>query len=233
MAAVTVDSRVLRGTERLLARWRADLARGVRRVGWKVGINEPAIQRHLGIDAEVVGVLTSATELPAGVPHSLAGAARVGVEPELAIVLGRDVRAGATADEARAAVVALAPAIELIDLNAPFDDVERLVADNVYHRGVIFGPMDASRAGASLEGLEVRVEHRGAEHARVRPADALGDVGRLLAHVAAVLGAAGETLAAGDRVISGSLVRAVFVDPGDEVRVDYGLLGALAVAFVD
>jgi 2-keto-4-pentenoate hydratase len=212
-----LDPRVLRGTERLLARWRDDLGRGVRRVGWKVGINEPAVQRHLGIDAEVVGVLTSETVLPAEVPHSLAGSTRVGVEPELAIVLGHEVRAGATPEEARAAVAALGPAIELIDLNAPFDDVERLVAANVYHRGVLFGPVHAE---AGLDDLVVRLEHRGAEVACVRPADALGDVGRVPVRVASILEAAGETLAAGDRVISGSLTRAVFVDPGDEVRVD-------------
>jgi 2-keto-4-pentenoate hydratase len=225
-----LDPRVLRGTARLVARWRADLARGVQRVGWKVGINEPAIQRHLGLDAEVVGVLTSASELPAGVSHSLAGSTRVGVEAELAIVLGRDVRAAAGADAARAAVAALGPAIELIDLNAPFDDVERLVADNVYHRGVLFGPVQAE---AGLDDLVVRLEHRGAEVARVRPVDALGDVGRLLVRVASILEAAGETLAAGDRVISGSLTRAVFVDAGDEVRVDYGPLGTLGVRFTD
>lgn len=223
-----VDARVLRGTERLLARWRADLGRGARRIGWKVGINEPAIQRHLGIDAEVVGVLTSATELSVGVPHSLRGATRVGVEPELALVLGRDVRAADGPDAARAAVTAIGPAIELIDLNAPFDDLERLVADNVYHRGVLFGP---TRDGAALDDLMVRVSHRGADVVRVRPADALGDVGRVLVRVAAVLEAAGERLAAGDRVISGSLTRAVFVDAGDEVRVDYGALGGLGVTF--
>jgi 2-keto-4-pentenoate hydratase len=227
----SVDPRVVRGTERLLERWRVDLARGVRRVGWKVGINERAIQRHLGIEAEVVGVLTSASELMPDTPHSLAGATRVGVEPELAIVLGRDVRAGATPAEARAAVVGLAPAIELIDLNSPFDDVERLIAGNVYHRGVLFGAVEASTSGANLDGLVVRVEHRGAEVARVSAVDALGDVGRLLAHVATTLGAAGQALAAGDRVISGSLARAVFIDAGDEVRVDYGALGVLAMRF--
>jgi len=49
--------------------------------------------------------------------------------------------------------------------------------------------------------------------------------------VATVLDAAGERLLAGDRVISGSLTRAVFVDPGDRVEVDYGPLGTLAVRF--
>jgi len=191
-------------------------------------VTGPRGRRHLGIDAEVVGVLTSATELPAGVAHSLTGATRVGVEPELALVLGREVRAGDGAEAARAAVTALGPALELIDLNAPFDDVERLVADNVYHRGVLLGP---PRPGGALDDLVVRVTHRGAEVARVRPADALGDLGRLLLRVATVLEAAGERLVAGDRIISGALTRAVFVDAGDQVRVDYGSLGTLAVTF--
>jgi 2-keto-4-pentenoate hydratase len=82
-----------------------------------------------------------------------------------------------------------------------------------------------------IDDLVVRVAHRGADLARITPADVPGAVGRVVAYVAGVLGEVGVGVAVGDLIISGSLARAGLVDPGDEVRVDYGPLGALAVTF--
>src|SRR5262245_15926304 len=72
-AVTALDRRVVRGMEVQLARWRAVLARGGVRVGWKIGVNEPALQRRLGLTGPVVGHLTLATTLVPGEAHSLAG----------------------------------------------------------------------------------------------------------------------------------------------------------------
>ena len=55
---------------------------GDEHLGWKVGLNALAVQAALGLDGIVVGFLTTATALEDGAPHSLAGAANPGVEPE-------------------------------------------------------------------------------------------------------------------------------------------------------
>src|SRR5262245_961886 len=104
------DPRVRRGMETQLGRWRAALAGGAARVGWKTGINSRAVQRSLGIDDVVLGYLTSGTALPAGAMHSLAGGTRVGMEAEIALHLGADLGSGATPEEARDAVAALGTA---------------------------------------------------------------------------------------------------------------------------
>src|SRR5262245_55682769 len=111
-----------------LARWRAALAHGASRVGWKTGINAPAVQRALGIDDVVLGHLPSATTLLPGATHSLAGGTRVGMEAEVALHVGTDLPGGATPDAARAAVAGLGAAIELVDIDRPFDDLEAIVA---------------------------------------------------------------------------------------------------------
>src|SRR5262249_1554665 len=134
------DPRVRRGLESQLARWRATLARGATRVGWKTGINAPAVQRALGIDDVVLGHLTSATTPLPGATHSLADSTRVGMEAEVALHIGTDLRGGATPDAARAAVAGLGAAIELVDIDRPFDDLEAIVAGNGFYRGGTFGP---------------------------------------------------------------------------------------------
>ena len=88
----------------------------------------PAVQEHLGIERPVVGHLTSRRAGGGG-----GGADRrlhlAGLEPEIAATIGDD-----------GAIAAVAPAIEIVDIDLPFDDVEPIVAANVFHRGWLTGP---------------------------------------------------------------------------------------------
>jgi 2-keto-4-pentenoate hydratase len=222
-----MDARVRRGMEAQLARWRSALAGGAARVGWKVGLNDPRVQAHLGIDGCVVGHLTLATTLVPGEPHSLRGGTRVGAECEVAIHLGRDLDAGASDADAAAAVLGLGAALELIDLDRPLDDLEGIVAANVFHRAVLLGP---TRPGASIDGVRAQVLRHGAVVETVDAAAATGPVTVVVRSIADALGACGEHLRAGDRVIAGSLAGILWLEPGDVVGLDLGPLGALSLA---
>jgi 2-keto-4-pentenoate hydratase len=205
--------------EAQLALLRETLARGERRGGWKVGLNVPAVQEHLGIERPVVGHLTSATRLEPGAAVSVGGFTRAGLEPEIAATIGD---AGA--------VAAIAPAIEIVDIDLPFDDVEPIVAANVFHRGWLTGP-ERDPGEVDLDVLEVEVRRGGAVEHEARAGEVLGDVDSVVAGVAARAEAAGEGLCAGDVVICGSLTPIVQVAPGDEVQVTFGPLGTLQVRF--
>jgi len=219
------------GMEAQLAAWRRLLASGFARVGWKIGLTAPAVQARLGLGGPVVGHLTLATTLVPGASHSLAGGTRVGVEPEVAIHLSADVPPAAGRARAAEAIAGLGPALEVIDIDAPFDDLARIVARNVFHRAVAFGPTDPSRAGGSLAGIAARAVLNGCTVTEVSAAQAAGDLPDLVCLVADALGACGERLRAGDRIISGALTDPMWVKPGDTAGIDLGPLGALEVAF--
>lgn len=223
---MVTDPRIVRGMQAQLASWRSRIAGGAGRVGWKIGFNSPAAQRQLGLDGTVVGHLTGATVLASGTSHSLAGSHLVSAEPEVAIHLGRDVPAGAGEDAARAAIAALGAAIELVDIDRPLDDLEAILAANVFHRAVVLGPP----AGRALAGVTARAYRNGDEVASVDAAAAAGDLAALARHVADWLAAFGERLRAGDRIICGSLAPPIWVKAGDRVRVDLGPLGSVEVA---
>jgi len=227
---VVTDPRVVRGMQAQLASWRRRVAGGASRVGWKIGFNSPAAQKQLGLDGTVVGHLTQATVLAPGTSHSLAGSHLVCAEPEVAIHLGRDVPAGADGEAARAAIGALGAAIELVDIDRPLDDLEAILAANVFHRAVMLGPPRTERAGGVLAGVTAGVFRNGDEIASVEAAAAAGDLSAVVCHVADWLAAFGEQLRAGDRIICGSLAPPIWVTPGDRVRVDIGPLGTVEVA---
>jgi 2-keto-4-pentenoate hydratase len=214
LSAGPPDPRVLRGLEAQLRALRERTAAGDRRVGWKIALNDRRVQKALGISQPVIGYLASGTEVRAGAAHSLAGASRPAVEPEIAVHVG-----------AGSAVAGLGPALEVIDVDMPFDDLERVMAANVFHRAVKLGPV--TEGLTSVEGLSASFRYNGEEHtidageAAMAPAD-------VTALVSGYLGAVGETLQAGDVIIAGSLVTAVPAVAGQ--RFEFGVHGLGGVA---
>ncbi|MDX6669996.1 MAG: hypothetical protein QOI91_359 [Solirubrobacteraceae bacterium] len=202
------------GMQALLARREAELSDGARPVGWKVGFNLPALWPQLGIDAPVAGYLTSSTVVEPGAEVSLAGWARPVLEPEVAITVGDG-----------GSVAALAPAIELIDADLPFEDVEAILARNIFHRAVAFG---APAPRPSLDEFACRVTRNGEE---AGAADTTEDPADTVARVAEFLAAHGARLVPGDRIIAGTLTPPLPVEPGDEVAVDLGALGGVSLRF--
>jgi 2-keto-4-pentenoate hydratase len=209
------DPRVARGMATQLAARRAAIEAGARPIGWKLGFGAPAAMQKLGITAPLVGFLTDRGVVASGATVSLAGWTKPVAEPEIAIEMGADLPGGGDEAAAAAAIRALGPAIELADL-VPLDDPEKILAGNIYHRRVIFGPRDPARAGARLDALRGRVLRNGREIAAVTELEA--NTGRLLAlvrHVADLLAACGERLRAGDAIIAGSIVPPLFLETAD------------------
>ena len=119
---------VSRGMRPLLARRVAEVAAGASPVGWKIGFNAPAVQQHFGLAGPVVGYLTDTGLASDGATVAVSGWTAPAVEVEVAIRVGDG-----------GAVAGLAPALELVDLDLPFDDLEAILAGNVFQRGVVFG----------------------------------------------------------------------------------------------
>jgi 2-keto-4-pentenoate hydratase len=226
MPAREIDPRVTAGLARQLVAWRALVEGGAERVGWKVGLNAPPVMESLGLPHPVIGFLTAATVVESGASHSLAGAANPLAEPEIAIELRRDVEPGAPVDEALAAIESLGPAIEVVDIPSPPEDVETVVAGNIFHRGAVFGP---ARQDAAVSGIEASIRVDGDERERAAATTDLAETIRLAADL---LGAAGELLRAGDRIIAGSLTKPVGVSAGERVEVELGPLGSVELSLV-
>jgi hypothetical protein len=192
---------------RLVAALREQLASrppGAARVGWKYGSGEG---ERIG-DEIAVGHLTSATTLEDGSTYRGGGGDLHG-DAELAVELGDG-----------GAIARYGAALELVDLSDG-GGPEAVVAGNVYHRAVAFGPF-ADAAPPGLQGaLLVDGEPRAA-------GPAPDDVEERIQAMARVLEAVGESLRAGDRVISGLIVQ-VPVQAGDEVVADLGALGRVAL----
>lgn len=227
------DPRIARGMEKQLATRRARIAAGEKPIGWKVGLGAPPAMERLRIKAPLIGFMMEKSLLENGATVSLAGWTQPVAEPEVAVHISKDLPGGADRATAIAAIAGIGPAIELADLNPPPDDVEVTLAGNIFHRHVILGKSDTARAGAKLAGVSGHVFRRGALAARQDNVEQLiGEMIGIVVHVAGTLDAYGETLRAGDVIITGSIVPPLFIEP-DETEFSYALepVGGLSVRF--
>jgi 2-oxo-3-hexenedioate decarboxylase len=210
---------VLRGLELQMARMRERLAAGEQRVGWKIGLNDPRVQRALGIAAPVIGYLTSATVVPGGAAHSLAGATRAAIEPEVAIHMGED-----------GEIAGLGAALEVIDVDMPFDDVAAILERNVFHRAAVLGPPVAGVT--DVAGRTARMTRSGGEEVHIDVAQAALDPTEVVRLVGGYLDAVGDQLRRGDTIIGGSLVTAVPLGEDERVELEIEGLGSVALEVV-
>jgi 2-keto-4-pentenoate hydratase len=200
----------------LLATRAAALAGGAEPVGWKIGINVVALQEHFGLDGPVVGYLSDVTVIEAGTPVDLTGWQRPMLEVEVAARVGPD-----------GGLAALAPALELVDLDLPFEHIGPILEGNVFHRGVIFGPERAGHGSdLDLTTLEVAVTRSAAVVATGSLTEAPA---RTIEVVRAFLERHGGTLEPGQRIICGSLITPLPIEPGEQLEVDFGPLGSLTL----
>ena len=209
---------VERGTAALLMRRRETLAQGAEPLGWKIGFNVPEIQRKLGLDRPLAGYLSSDGLLEDGAEWSLGDGGAVVVESELAVELGDDGRT----------IVALLPALELADPPDLEQDPETILAGNIFHRAVAFGPrVETQEPGAA------RILVNGEEQHRIEAEQAGARLEEMVGVVADRLAGAGEQLRPGERIITGVLAPPHPAEPGDTVRLEVEGLGAVELGFAE
>jgi 2-keto-4-pentenoate hydratase len=146
----------------------------------------------------------------------------------MAVHVARDVPAHGERDAVAAAIGGLGVAIELVDLGEGELEVEEILAGDIFHRHVVLGPPVADAPLGDLRGAIVL----GDEGQYVgNPLELVGDPVAALAHVATHLAAFGETVRAGDVLITGSIVPALAVAPGQRLEYRLEPLGELTLRF--
>jgi 2-keto-4-pentenoate hydratase len=228
-----VDARIALGIARQLASRDQSLAQGAMLRGWKVAFSTPAAQAAAGVEQPLVGWLADTTEVDSGATIDVLAWEKPTVEAELAIHLGADVAPNGTVAEAAQAIAAVGAAIEVVDLDRPFDALEDVIAAGLFHRRYVLGVPDTSRAGGDVAGIAISGSLGAVVYASERdPSAVIGALPAVTRFVADELDRHGERLRAGDVILAGSALPLQRVAPGQRLCVDAGPLGALELRFV-
>jgi 2-oxo-3-hexenedioate decarboxylase/2-keto-4-pentenoate hydratase len=207
------------------------------RIGYKIGCTSAVMQRYLDIPHPCGGGVFAKGVHDSGAALRASDFVRVGVECEIAVKLARDLPASEapfTAEWVAEAIEAYYPAIEIVDdryvqwetMGAP-----TLVADDFFAAGCVLGSPVAPAKAPDLLDVIGRAVINGVEVSRGTGADVLGHPHNALAWLANHLADENKGLHAGQIVLTGSLVKTLWLDAGDEVTMELSGLGTVQVTF--
>lgn len=203
-------------------------------VGYKLGYTSAAMRAQMGVEQPNYGVLTQGD----GIAHD--GEVAIGelihplVEPEIALVLGRDVGTPvADADAMRSCVASVHPALEIVDTR--YEAYRFLACDNIADNSsaarYVIGPGVAPDALPDLASVDVSLAADGEVLDRGVGAAALGDPLLALAWLANRLIAEGTPLRERALVLTGGLTRAHAAKAGMHFVGTFSGLGVARVRF--
>ncbi|MCE2563260.1 2-keto-4-pentenoate hydratase [Komagataeibacter sp. FNDCF1] len=201
------------------------VARGERISGVKLGFTSRAKMRQMDVSDLIGGRLTSGMEVPDGGVFDMAMFIHPRVEAEIAFILRRPLQGVVSTVEARNAIEAVLPALEIID--SRYQDfrfnVVDVVADNASAAGFVLGAPALADTDFSNLGM---VMHRNGQIVQTGSSAAiLGHPLRALVAAARLAGERGECLRPGEIVLAGAATAAVPLLPGCHVSVSVQSLG--------
>lgn len=183
-------------------------------IGYKVGLTSQTMQKFCGIDHPIAGVVLAHRVHRSGATIRRAEFGRLGLEFEIAVRIKSNVPPAAsphTVGTIAPYIGGVCAAIELVDDRAADYtnlDVLALVADNSWNGGIVLSELatnwpdlESVRGKATRDGVAI-----GEGHGR----DILGHPFNSVAWLAAHLAARGESLQAGQIVMTGSVMKTVF-----------------------
>ena len=207
-------------------------------VGYKIGCTSAVMQQYLGIPHPCGGGVFAKGVHASGARLRAKDYVRVGVECEIAVRLARDpspTEAPFTAEWVAEAIEAYFPAIEIVDdryvkwetMGAP-----TLIADDFFAAGCVLGKAVTRTKAPDLLTVKGRAIVNGKEAGKGTGADVLGHPHNALAWLANHLADEGKGLHAGQIVLTGSLVKTVWLDAGNSVKMELDGLGTVEAKFL-
>lgn len=208
------------------------LATGDRLVGFKVGLTSPQIQRQLGVDSPDFGHLLRSMEHTEAEPLDPSAFISPRVEPEIAVVLGRELSGpGVTVREVARAVESVHAAIEIIDSRVADWKITLVdtVADNASSGGFVLGAQSRRLDELTLPTLGCTLSRNGEIVHTGAGGAVLGNPLHAVAWLANAFGAYGQSLPAGSVILAGALTAAVPIAAGDQVTATLAGLGSITI----
>lgn len=231
-AALTIDDAYAISRD-ILARREAD---GERVVGKKIGVTSKAVQDMLGVHQPDFGFLTDRMWIDGETIDVAAhGLIQPRAEAEIAFVLGADLTGpGVTAADVLVATAHIAPCFEIVDSRIADWKIGIVdtVADNASCGVFVLGAARADPRDHDLPALKVTVRKNGQPLSEGLGSAVQGDPAQAVAWLANTLGRHGVTLAAGDVILSGSLVPLEPAVAGDVFEMTLHGVGDCVARFV-
>ena len=216
----------------------AKVAAGDPVVGWKIGLTSRAMQIALNIDIPDSGVLTQSMLFETGATIPEGRFIQPRVEAEIAFVMKSDIGGDTvTRDEVLAATDYVAPALEVLDTRILRADpatgqprkVFDTIADNAANAGIVMGR--EQHPPENLRWVGAIVTRNGTVEETGLGAGVLNDPVESVVWLARRMALYGDSIKAGQVILSGSFIRPIECPPGTVIDAHFGAFGSVSLCF--
>lgn len=216
------------------------MAGGRAPIGWKIGFTSKAIQRQMKADAPGSGILLDDMAIATGGQVPAGKMLEPRVEAEIAFVMKSPLEGErVTRDDVAAATDHVVPALELLTTRVVASDpasgkaraVTDAIASNIACAGFVLGDRQHRVDAFDLRRVGVIVMRNGAVEETGLGAAVLGDPVASVLWLVHHLARRGQRIAAGEIILSGSLIRPIDAPAGSVVEAAFGDFGTARVSF--
>ncbi|NMP15887.1 fumarylacetoacetate hydrolase family protein [Thalassotalea sp. Y01] len=213
------------------------LQRGEKVIGKKIGLTSKVVQDMLGVHQPDFGFLTDAMIYQSGakIPFSK-DLIQAKSEGEIAFILKHDLQGpGVTPEDVLAATEAVAACFEIVDSRV--EDwrikITDTVADNASCGIFVLSDERVDPRSVDFENCQMQIHNHDELIAEGQGSAALGSPLNCVAWLANALGDYGESLKAGEIILSGSLAAMIPCKSDDDMRMHIDGVGSANYQFIE
>ena len=216
------------------------LAAGRTIIGWKIGLTSKAMQDALKIDIPDSGILFDDMMFVDGATVPAGRFIQPRIEAEIAFVMKKPLAgADVTENDVLEATDYLAPSLEILDTRILRVDPESgksrsivdTIADNAANAGLVLGRQKHKPGDLDLRWTGAIVARNGEVEETGLGAGVLDNPVSGIVWLVKRLANYGQSVRAGDVVLSGSFIRPIEARPADAFHADFGPFGSVSLSF--
>ncbi|MCB1355764.1 MAG: 2-oxo-hepta-3-ene-1,7-dioic acid hydratase [Maritimibacter sp.] len=220
--------------------YRAKLAQGRRVIGWKIGLTSKAMQYALGISTPDSGILFDDMAFGTGATVPAGRFIQPRIEAEIAFVMKAGLGGETlTREDVIAATDYVAPSIEILDTRIERVDqatgktrsVLDTISDNAANAGIVLGADRHAVDAFDLRWVGAITLRDGEVEETGLGAGVLNDPVESVVWLARRMAQYGQSIEAGQVILSGSFIRPVECPPGAQIHADFGPFGSVEIGF--
>ena len=215
------------------------IADGRRVVGWKIGLTSKAMQYALNINIPDSGILFDDMHFTDGSTIPKGRFIQPRIEAEIAFVMKAGLDGAATRAQVLAATDYVCPSLEILDTRILRTDPKTgqtrkifdTISDNAANAGIVLGTQHHDPNAIDLRWTGAICARNGEVEETGLGAGVLNDPVMGIVWLSERLEAYGQSIRAGDVVLSGSFIRPVEARPCDSFHADFGPFGNVSIDF--
>ena len=203
--------------------------------GYKIAFTTKVMQQRLGATEPVYGRIFKSNVLHSPAVVSAADYVRLGVECEIAVILGKDLYSesgSVSKDDVFAAVESISIAYEIIDSRPSLgeDSIPQSIATNISGAGVVLGSPVQNWRDLDIPGSGCELKLNGQSVGSGKGSDVNGHPVEPMVWIANALLSRKRHLRAGDLVITGSMIPPTFLQAGTSALLEMDNLGSVSLS---